>query len=343
MRADSYAVITPVRNECENLDRVAETLGQQDTRPTTWVIVDTGSDDGTDAHAARLAEADDSVRVLTMPIAPGRERAPAIVQGFEAAVASLDPRPPVIAKLDADVTLPTDYFARLLEEMRRDARLGIVGGSCHEKSGGTWRQRFGTGASVWGAARAYRWACLEQLLPLERRTGWDFIDVAEADVLGWTTGTLLDLPFYHHREEGARERSRRHAWAAEGRASHYLRYRPSYLAARSLYHGLRDPAALAMLPAFAAASVRRDAQCDRAALVTRLRERQRLRHLHRRAGEAIGRRGRADRVGPQASVENADADASEDEHHDGRLYEGERVVGQHAHAESGDRCDESGQ
>jgi glycosyltransferase involved in cell wall biosynthesis len=298
MRPDSYAVITPVRNEVENLDRVAETLGEQNARPTTWVIVDTGSDDGTTERGAELARTQEEVRLVSLPVTPGPERAPAIVDGFEAAIRSFDEPPPVIAKLDADVTLPREYFERLLDEMQRDERLGLVGGSCHEWSDGTWRQRFGTGASVWGAARAYRWACLEQLRPLERRTGWDFIDVAEADILGWRTGTLLDLPFYHHREEGARERSRRHAWAAEGRASHYLHYRPSYLAARAVFHALRDPAALAMLPAFVGASVRREEQCQRTELVTRLRERQRLRQLHRRAGEAVGRGGTASTAGP---------------------------------------------
>ena len=82
-----------------------------------------------------------------------------------------------------------DGGARLLRaparSVRGDPRLGIAGGSAWERDNGVWRQRFVTGGSVWGATRAYRWQCLQDVLPLEERHGWDGIDQLKARAQGW--------------------------------------------------------------------------------------------------------------------------------------------------------------
>lgn len=283
-----YAIVTPLRNEAESLPRLAETVAGQEALPETWVLVDNGSTDGTREVARRLATSYSWLRVVDAPSEPEAERARSIVLAFQIGLASLSPPPPVVAKVDADVTLPAEYFEWLLEEFARNPRLGVVSGSCLERDDGAWRARFGTGTSVWGAARAYRWACLEQLLPLEPRTAWDWIDVAEANLRGWRTGVLRDVPFYHHRREGGRARTRWAQWSSQGRAARYLGYRPTYLIARALFRSLTDPAALALITSYAGSALRRSEQCEKAALVARVREQQRLRNLARRAAEARG-------------------------------------------------------
>ena len=73
--------------------------------------------------------------------------------------------------------------------IRNTTRLGIASGIGYERGGdGVWRQRHGTGAGVWGANRAYRWACLQILLPLEERMGWDTIDLSRRQS-GWDAGS----------------------------------------------------------------------------------------------------------------------------------------------------------
>jgi hypothetical protein len=219
----------------------------------------------------------------------GHVRGGPIVRAFQAGVASLDSRPDVIAKVDADISFGDDYFKRLLAAFRADASLGIASGTCHECEDGEWRPRYGTGVSVWGAARAYRTACLRDVLPLEERMGWDGIDVLRANASGWKTRIIQDLAFHHHRPEGVRDGARRRAWAAQGSAAHYMGYRPSYLLARTLHRAWREPAALAMLAAYAAAGIRREERCSDTAVRAWLREQQRLRNLPARVGEALGR------------------------------------------------------
>jgi biofilm PGA synthesis N-glycosyltransferase PgaC len=288
----SYAVVTPVRDEVENLSRLAECLREQTLRPETWVIVDTGSDDGTLALAASLANGHDWITVRSLAANGARaERGPPIVRAFHEGLKALEHRPDVLVKLDADVSIGPSYFERLLDGFRAEPKLGIAGGSAYEEEDGMWRRRHMTRTSVWGAARAYRRACLEDVLPLEERMGWDSIDEFKANVHGWRTRTFLDLPFRHHRREGGRELDRRSVWSTQGRLAYYLGYRPSYLVVRSLFRTLREPAALAMLPTYAGQLVRRQPRYPDRDVRAYLRDQQRARRLWTTAQEALGRRG----------------------------------------------------
>jgi glycosyltransferase involved in cell wall biosynthesis len=289
--SSAYALITPIRDEAENLERIAACVAAQTTRPDPWVLVENGSIDDTPAIAARLADDHPWIRVLATQPAHAEERGAPIVAAFHHALATLDGEAAYVGQLDADLTFAPDYFERLLEELEASPRLGIVSGTCFEQEAGGWRQRFGTGASVWGAARLYRRACLDAVLPLEPRTGWDAIDVAVANARGWETKVVLDLPFYHHRREAERERTRWSAWAAQGRVSHYLGYRPSYLVLRAAFQALRDPSALGLVAGYADEAIHRRSRCTRTGVTSWVREQQRLRRITQRATEALGRAG----------------------------------------------------
>jgi poly-beta-1,6-N-acetyl-D-glucosamine synthase len=284
-----YAVVTPARNEAANLVRLGSALAAQTQLPAAWVIVDNGSTDETRAVADRLARDHGWVQVLAVPA--GRQaRGGPIVRAFHAGLIDLAVSPDVVVKLDADVSMPPDHFERLLAAFAADPRLGIASGTCLEREDGEWREQHMTGTSVWGCARAYRKACLGQILPLDEHMGWDGLDALRAELRGWRCGRVRDLPFRHHRPEGARDGARTSAYAAQGRAAHYMGYRPSYLVLRALHRARSEPSALAMIAGYAAASVRRAPRCGDAEVIAHLRAEQRLRVLPARLREAGGRR-----------------------------------------------------
>jgi glycosyltransferase involved in cell wall biosynthesis len=285
-----YVVITPARDEEENLPRLAEALAAQAVVPICWLIVDDGSTDETPRIAFELAQRWPWIRVQRSESGCPVNRGAPIVRAFNRGIEALRVVPDVVVKLDADVSFGPDYFEKLLDAFTADPELAIASGSAYEFENGTWRQRHMTGTHVWGASRAYRWARLGKLLPLDEQMGWDGLDVLRANMNGWTTRTLTDLPFRHHRKEGERDGARRLAWAAQGRASHYMGYRFWYLAFRSLHHSRSEPAALAMIAGYLGAAVRRRARCDDTAVRKFLRSRQRVRDLPRRALEAHGAR-----------------------------------------------------
>jgi len=285
----SYAVVTPACDEAESLPRLARSLSAQTVLPRAWIIAENGSTDATPAVAAELAGGSEWIAVTRVDGRRDAVRGAPVVRAFHKGLEALERPVDVVVKLDADVSFEPDYFERLLQAFARDARLGIASGSAYEQGrDGVWRQQFGTGGSVWGASRAYRWQCLQEVLPLDEYMGWDGIDRVKANMRGWTTRTLLELPFRHHRSEGEREGQRYRHWAARGDCFYYMGYRRWYVVLGALHHARREPAALAMITGHLAASLRRKRRCPDPAVRAYLRREQRFGTLLQRRREALG-------------------------------------------------------
>ena len=295
----SYALITPARDEADNLRRLGECVVAQRHPPSAWVVVDDGSVDET-ASVARgfAARGHEWIHVIPSPgaeqrsgpLASGR-RAGRDVLAFNAGIAALDGTPDLLVKLDADVSFAPDYFERLASRFASDPHLGIAGGLCTEQDGkGRWVPQHMTGDHVRGATRVYRVSCFQEVSPLPVRLGWDGIDELTAQVKGWRTTTFDDIRFRHHRPVGQRDGSWS-SWASRGDTAHYMRYRPSYLVARSLYRSLRDVRALAMIGGYAGAALRREPRHSDDEVASHLRRQQSLRRLPGAFREAVGRRG----------------------------------------------------
>jgi biofilm PGA synthesis N-glycosyltransferase PgaC len=299
----TYAVITPARDETENLARLADALVGQELRPSAWVIVDTGSTDDTVPTAQRLASAHDWVVVERVESSGEPMRGGPIVRAFHAGLRALPSTYDLVVKLDADTSMEKDYFDRLAGEFERDERLGIAGGIAYElDSDGVWRQRQSMGLGVWGASRVYRRACLEEIMPLEERMGWDTIDMVSATVRGWHVRVFPDLPFLHHRKEGSRESSRYSHWVTHGRVAHYMGYRPLYLLVRIGYRMVRDPRAIGIATGYVQASLEREPTCSDAAVKEYVRQEQTLRKLPSRARQALQSRVPLSRTSPSSGA-----------------------------------------
>jgi poly-beta-1,6-N-acetyl-D-glucosamine synthase len=284
----TYSIITPARDEADRLPVLADALAQQSVWPLRWLIVEGGSSDATVEVAKTIVRKHEWARLVVLPAVAPRERGAPIVRALHAGLDSLELEPDVIVNVDADITMGPDYFERLLGAFADDPSLGIASGSAWELDDGVWRQRFVTGGTVWGASRAYRWACLQEVLPLEERHGWDGIDQLKARARGWQTKTLTDLPFRHHRAEGGHDGSRWAHWFANGDTAYFMGYRPWYLLARTLHRLRSEPAAVGLVLGYAAAALRRSPRLEDPRARAVLRADQSLRRFLHRRREALG-------------------------------------------------------
>jgi len=282
-----YAVVTPARNEEDNLRRLAGALAAQTRPPVAWVVVDDGSTDGTRQLLAEVAGELPWLTVIDREhdegagLARGRREGRALL-AFCDGVAALEPVPDVVIKIDADIAFDSTHCDELMARFEADPALGIASGTCTELQSGDWVRRTKLESTVWGAARAYRRECVVDLFELEPCMGWDGLDELRVQLRGMKTKTFVELPFRHNRPEGGRELTSLHHGAALGRASWYMGYRPSYLALRALYRARKQPAALGMLWGYGVAAAGRKPRHPDAAVVGLLRQRQRLRTTLRR-------------------------------------------------------------
>lgn len=291
----SYAVVTPARDEADNLPRLAECLAAQTIVPRAWAIVDNGSTDGTLGVAGELRSAHGWIEVQSLPGSTSADRGAPVVRALQAGITALACDPPeILVNVDADISMEPDYFERLLGKFDADPALGIASGSAYELRKGRWEQRYVTGSTVWGASRAYRWDCLQQLLPLEERIAWDGVDEFKANARGWRTAAFEELPFRHHRREGERDGSTWRARVNQGRAAYYLGYRPWYLALRALWNARRELGALGLVWGYVASAIGGAERSGDAEARAYLRRQQSPANLRYRALEAAGRRSRAE-------------------------------------------------
>ncbi len=172
--------------------------------------------------ATRIANAYDWIRVVSVVGEPTPTRGGPIVEAFMAGFAaiqhesdSVEGLPDVIVKLDADTSFESDHFERLLAEFEGETALGIASSTCWELEAGEWREKRVARSHPRGAVRAYRRECLRDVLPLETRMGWDTVDELEAQLKGWTTRSVANIPFKHHRATGERDGGNR-SWESQG-------------------------------------------------------------------------------------------------------------------------------
>jgi len=284
----SYAVVTPVRDEAEHFARTAESLIGQEHRPLQWVVVDDGSTDGTRELAARYASEHAWISVIDAGAAAHeRARGAPIVRAFNAGLATLTTAPDVVVKLDGDLYLAPQYFAWVCRVFADDPRAGIVGGVAYiPGEDGRWRLDNVNLDTLRGVAKAYRRATLDDIGGLPESMGWDGIDEFAARARDWNVHVLTELPILHYRPRGARQ-SWPKARFEEGRANHFMGYRPSFLAVRVGYRMLveRPPllAGLALAAGYVHAAVTRRPQMpdERARALLREDQARRLRLLRR--------------------------------------------------------------
>ena len=245
MRSLAYGVVTTVRDDAVNLERLGRCLIAQSRLPLSWLIVDQGSTDASARVGKDFARRHDWVEVVTSPGPARPTRGAPIAEAFELGVAALPASVEIVVRIDADVSMDEEFCARLVHLFESDDTLGIASGSRWELEKGVWRRRFVVGPSVEAQCRAYRRACLTAVLPLDKHRGWDGVDVVQAELLGWGTLVAGDLGFRHHRAIGARDGSRLRAWPGKARpptrwdiACHTSR------SARCIAHGVtRGPSA----------------------------------------------------------------------------------------------------
>lgn len=242
-----YALITPAWNEETHLDGVIRSVTSQTLLPVRWVIVSDGSTDRTDEIAESYGKQYPWIRLLRLERSPVRHfagKAHAVNAGYES-LKQLDFD--LVGNLDADITLPTDYYEFLLSKFNKMPDLGVAGTPFVEDGGSSGNHSYGHALAnlnhVSGACQLFRRRCFEEIggyTPI-KGGGIDWVAVTTARMRGWTTRTFVERTCAHHRAMGTADRNPIRARFRHGQEDYFVGNHPLWEVARSLFQMKNRP------------------------------------------------------------------------------------------------------
>jgi poly-beta-1,6-N-acetyl-D-glucosamine synthase len=292
----AFVIITAAHNEEAFIERTIVSMIRQSARPIRWVVVNDGSTDGTRDIVARYAQSHPFIALLDVRRGDGRSFGNK-VRAFNGGMAqchNLDFE--YVGNLDADISLESDYFSRILDQFRRDASLGIAGGIVRSRIGGAFVPQKTSLDSVAGAVQLFRRRCFEQIggyKPLPRG-GIDAAAEITARMKGWRVRTFPEIAVFEHRRTGTALAGPLVSRAREGFKYHSLGYGFPFLFLRCVYRLTERPRILgsgATLVGYLHARLSRSPVAIPTETVSYLRREQREK-LKRSLGALIGREAR---------------------------------------------------
>lgn len=242
-----YALITPAWNEEAKLDGVIRSVVDQTLLPVQWVIVSDGSIDRTDEIVQSYARRHSWICLLRLERSPVRNfagKAHAVNAGYESLKGiEFD----LVGNLDADITLPQDYYEFLLGRFKEMPDLGVAGTPFVEDASRPGAHSYGHALAnldhVSGACQLFRRRCFEEIggyTPI-KGGGIDWVAVTTARMRGWTTRTFLEKTCAHHRAMGTADRNRIKARFRHGQEDYLVGNHPLWEIARGLFQMRNKP------------------------------------------------------------------------------------------------------
>lgn len=200
-----YIIITPAYNEAEYIERTIEGVLEQTVLPSKWIIVDDGSEDDTAKVIKQYAKEYKWIQYIYRTKESSQSyyssNVYAIMTGYEQVeTINYD----FLAVLDADISLPKDYYEQIFDKFRQDEKLGVASGVYQDLVNGKLRKVLNDRRSTPKAIQVFRKECFEQIggyLPL-KYGGEDTCSCIMARMNGWKSWSFPELCVVHNKPVG---------------------------------------------------------------------------------------------------------------------------------------------
>jgi glycosyltransferase involved in cell wall biosynthesis len=245
-----YALITPAWNEEAHLNELIRSVAHQTILPVCWVIVSDGSTDRTDAIVKSAAEQYPWIRLLRRERTSERHfagKAHAVNEAYES-LGGLDFD--LVGNLDADMTLPPDYYEFLIGKFIETPELGVAGTPFVEDAdrpeAHSYAHDFADLNHVSGACQFFRRRCFDEIggyTPV-KQGGIDWVAVTTARMQGWKTRTFVEKASLHHRAMGTADRTLLRARFHHGQKDYMVGGHPLWQVLRGVFQMKNPPLVL---------------------------------------------------------------------------------------------------
>ena len=241
-----YIVVTPCKNEGENLPNLIQSIVGQTVRPSLWVIVDDGSTDETPTiikAAAGKYKWILNIRLDHNKRDIGLHLARVMKKGFDLANKycmknNIDYS--YLGNVDGDITLEHTFFENLIREFERDPKLGIASGTTKHIVGDKIIYAKMRIDEPSGGHMVIRRECFEQCGGIPISYGCDGVLKAKARLRGWKTRRFEENIATEIRDSNTAEGYWK-GFFYQGKTSYYINLNPLHVLFRMAKYSLNGP------------------------------------------------------------------------------------------------------
>ena len=209
------ALVTPLRNEVNNIDKLIQSIESQTVPIYYWLVVENGSDDGSKEKLNEISNLNNvkHFEVINLELdnneyALGRKYSSIISTGFKEiedriGLRNLD----FLGILDSDIFPQENYYELLIKAFRADDKLGITSGLIKINN-----DKYDLASKSWvrGGCRLWRSSCFMQSGYLvapsadvisaikAKALNWKVYPIQEAIAFSRLVSTRVDYAYYAH-------------------------------------------------------------------------------------------------------------------------------------------------
>ena len=199
-----YYIIIPAYNEEAFMSLTLQSLVEQTVLPTKIVVVNDNSTDKTPEIVSEFASKYPFITLVNKKSDAIHLPGSKVIQAFHEGEKHIDDHYDIIAKVDADLIFPNNYFETIEKHFKSDASIGMVGGFCYIEKNGDWiLENLTDKDHIRGALKAYRKEAFKQMGGLKPQMGWDTVDELLCKFYNWKVVTDTSLHVKHLKPTGA--------------------------------------------------------------------------------------------------------------------------------------------
>ena len=241
-----YIIVSPAKNEEENLPDLIQSMKKQTIKPVLWVITDDGCTDNTPEIIREAQEKYDwikSIRLEEYPRDIHIHYVHVFNKGVEFAIEYCkmhDIQYEYIGVLDADMVIEPAFFEKLIKEFEKDTKLGVASGSLYTKINNKLILEKTREDVLIGSAKLWRKGCYEEIKGLPVSYSPDVVADVLAKLRGWETRMFKHIKAIQTRGTNSAE-GLWNGYKMNGISAYFRNYHPVFVLAKGLKYLFERP------------------------------------------------------------------------------------------------------
>lgn len=246
-RYEKYILVTPCKNEGDNIPHLIKSVVKQTIKPEVWAIVDDGSTDNTPEILREAKEKYDWIHPIRLEESKrdlGLHYSIIVDMGFNHCISHCEERGleyKYLGLLDGDLILEYTYFENLIREFTKDSKLGIAGGNTKHIIGDRIRYAKVNVNEPSGGHMLIRKECFFDCGGFPQVSyASDSVLKAKARLRGWKTRRFTANIVTEIRDVSSAE-GYWNGFIHKGESSYYLNHNPLHVLMRVIRYSFKRP------------------------------------------------------------------------------------------------------